>query len=61
MITRRRAASWSRTTPIPSSTTLIWGHLAADYFFSDGPGIGAVIIALADAFYETAIDQQATV
>lgn len=28
----------------------------ADYFFSDGPAIGAVIIALADAFYEAAID-----
>ena len=24
----------------------------ADYFFSDGPGINAVIVALADAFYE---------
>ncbi len=31
----------------------------ADYFFSDGPAIGAVIIALADAFYEAAIDQKA--
>jgi type I restriction enzyme R subunit len=30
----------------------------ADYFFSDGPGISAVIMALADAFYEAAIDQQ---
>ncbi|WP_067904775.1 type I restriction endonuclease subunit R [Nocardia vaccinii] len=30
----------------------------ADYFFSDGPGVSAVIIALADAFYEAAIDQQ---
>ena len=29
----------------------------AAYFFSDGPGISAVIIALADAFYEAAIDQ----
>ena len=28
----------------------------ADYFFSDGPGISAVIIALADAFYEAATD-----
>ncbi|MCD4532498.1 DEAD/DEAH box helicase family protein [Nocardioides sp. cx-169] len=28
----------------------------ADYFFSDGPGINGVIIALADAFYEAAID-----
>ncbi|SDE20415.1 type I restriction endonuclease subunit R [Glycomyces harbinensis] len=33
----------------------------ADYFFSDGPGISAVIVALADAFYEAAIDQQADV
>lgn len=33
----------------------------ADYFFSDGPAIGAVIIALADAFYEAAIDQEAAV
>jgi type I restriction enzyme R subunit len=31
----------------------------ADYFFSDGPGINAVIVALADAFYETAIDRSA--
>ncbi|MBV9847871.1 MAG: hypothetical protein JOZ47_22795 [Kutzneria sp.] len=30
----------------------------ADYFFSDGPGISAVIVALADAFYEAAIDQR---
>ncbi len=30
----------------------------ADYFFNDGPGIGAVIMALADAFYEAAINQQ---
>jgi type I restriction enzyme, R subunit len=30
----------------------------ADYFFSDGPAISAVIVALADAFYEAAIDQQ---
>ncbi|WFE30872.1 hypothetical protein O7623_23825 [Solwaraspora sp. WMMD791] len=30
----------------------------ADYFFSDGPGISAVVMALADAFYEAAIDQQ---
>lgn len=29
----------------------------ADYFFSDGPAINAVITALADAFYEAAIDQ----
>ena len=33
----------------------------ADYFFSDGPAIGAVIIALADAFYEAAIDQKTAV
>lgn len=30
----------------------------ADYFFSDRPGIGGVVIALADAFYEAAIDQR---
>ncbi|WP_328366525.1 type I restriction endonuclease subunit R [Micromonospora zamorensis] len=30
----------------------------ADYFFSDGPGINAVIMALADAFYEAAIGQR---
>lgn len=29
----------------------------ADYFFSDGPGINGVVLALADAFYEAAIDQ----
>lgn len=29
----------------------------ADYFFSDGPAINSVITALADAFYEAAIDQ----
>ena len=29
----------------------------ADYFFSDGPGIRGVIVALADAFYEAASDQ----
>jgi type I restriction enzyme R subunit len=28
----------------------------ADYFFSDGPGINGVVLALADAFYEAAID-----
>ncbi len=28
----------------------------ADYFFSDGPAINGVFIALADAFYEAAID-----
>ena len=33
----------------------------ADYFFSDGPAIGAVIMALADAFYEAAIDQKAAI
>ncbi len=31
----------------------------ADYFFSDGPRLNGVIIALADAFYEAAIDQPA--
>lgn len=31
----------------------------ADYFFSDGPAINAVIVAIADAFYEVAIDQSA--
>lgn len=30
----------------------------ADYFFSDGPGAHGVVVALADAFYETAHDQQ---
>jgi type I restriction enzyme R subunit len=30
----------------------------ADYFFSDGPGISGVIMALADAFYEAATDQR---
>ena len=30
----------------------------ADYFFSDGPGINAVIVALADAFYEAAVEQR---
>ena len=29
----------------------------ADYFFTDGPGINAIIVALADAFYEAAIDK----
>lgn len=28
----------------------------ADYFFSDGPGINGVVLALADAFYEAAMD-----
>ncbi|WP_439028789.1 type I restriction endonuclease subunit R [Gordonia terrae] len=32
----------------------------ADYFFSDGPAINGVIIALADAFYEAAIDHKTT-
>lgn len=30
----------------------------ADYFFSDGPGAHGVVVALADAFYETATEQQ---
>lgn len=29
----------------------------ADYFFSDGSGVSGVVMALADAFYETAVDQ----
>ena len=28
----------------------------ADYFFSDGPGVSGVVVALADAFYETACE-----
>ncbi|MFJ6133524.1 type I restriction endonuclease subunit R [Janibacter terrae] len=28
----------------------------ADYFFSDGPGVSGVVVALADAFYETAVE-----
>lgn len=31
----------------------------ADYFFSDGPGVNGVVIALADAFYEAAVDEAA--
>ncbi len=31
----------------------------ADYFFGDGPGLTGVLAALADAFYEAAIDQRA--
>ncbi|MBV7251581.1 type I restriction endonuclease subunit R [Streptomyces sp. S-2] len=30
----------------------------ADYFFTDGPAINSIIVALADAFYEAAVDQQ---
>ncbi len=30
----------------------------ADYFFSDGPGINGVILALADAFYEVATSRE---
>lgn len=30
----------------------------ADYFFSDGPSVNGVLVALADAFYETAREQQ---
>ncbi len=33
----------------------------AGYFFSDGPGVSAVVMALADAFCEAAIDQQTEV
>jgi type I restriction enzyme, R subunit len=31
----------------------------ADYFFTDGPAINSIILALADAFYEAAVDQEA--
>lgn len=31
----------------------------ADYFFSDGPGVSSVVVALADAFYEAAIGRGA--
>jgi type I restriction enzyme R subunit len=30
----------------------------ADYFFTDGPAINAIIVALADACYQAAADQQ---
>ncbi|UKL03111.1 MULTISPECIES: type I restriction endonuclease subunit R [unclassified Streptomyces] len=30
----------------------------ADYFFTDGPATNSIIVALADAFYEAAVDQQ---
>ncbi|MER5730152.1 DEAD/DEAH box helicase family protein [Streptomyces sp. NPDC002138] len=30
----------------------------ADYFFTDGPAINSIIVALADAFYEAAVDQR---
>lgn len=30
----------------------------ADYFFSDGPAVNGVVTALADAFYEAAIDHK---
>ena len=33
----------------------------ADYFWSDGPGLHGVVVALADAFYEAAIHQEASV
>jgi hypothetical protein len=36
-------------------------NTVAAYFFSGGPGISAVITALADAYYEAAIDQQTDV
>jgi type I restriction enzyme R subunit len=32
----------------------------ADYFFTDGPAINGIIVALADAFYEAAIDSAAS-
>jgi type I restriction enzyme R subunit len=31
----------------------------ADYFFNEGPAIRGIIVALADAFYEAAIDEDA--
>lgn len=33
----------------------------ADYFFSDGPGVSGVVVALADAFYEMANGRQLSV
>lgn len=30
----------------------------ADYFFTDGPTINSIIVALVNAFYEAAVDQQ---
>ncbi|UYB40167.1 hypothetical protein SLV14_002757 [Streptomyces sp. Je 1-4] len=33
-------------------------NMMADYFFTDGPAINSIIVALADAFYEAAIDLQ---
>ena len=30
----------------------------ADYFFSDGPGVNGVVLALADAFYEAALEEK---
>jgi hypothetical protein len=32
-------------------------EMLSDNFFSDGPGISAVITALADAFYEAVVGQ----
>ncbi len=34
------------------------GPLPSAVWSSDGPGISAVIMALADAFYEAALDQR---
>ena len=34
-------------------------NIIADYFFTDGPAINGIIVALADAFYEAAIDNGA--
>jgi type I restriction enzyme R subunit len=31
--------------------------MMADYFCTDGPAINSIILALADAFYEAAVDQ----
>jgi type I restriction enzyme, R subunit len=35
-------------------------NVMADYFFSEGHGIKGVVLALADAFYEAALDQSAS-
>ncbi|MFD3608504.1 hypothetical protein ACFWXA_10610 [Streptomyces atroolivaceus] len=48
----------------PSSPALTPDHswdarnTTADYFFTDGPAIIAIIVALADAFYEAGVAQQ---
>lgn len=32
--------------------------MMADYFSTGGPAINAIVVALADAFHEAAVDQQ---